>query len=294
MPAKYYIHPASWWEPCADGKVKCRLCPRNCIIGDGRAGYCAVRENRGGKLFSISYGRPVAVHVDPIEKKPLARFMPGTSTFSFGTFGCNLGCLFCQNDSLSRGKYEEPGNYEFVKPERIIELAQSCKADSISFTYNEPTVFAEYAIDVARLAAAANLPRALVSNGYITREAANDLYPMIDAANIDMKGFSEDFYREMTSSRLQPTLDAIKLLYALGKHIEITTLIIPEKNDSAEMLNNWLDWVEQNLDKTVPLHFSAYHPCYKYAAPPTPRETLLAIRRQAQSRGFNEVFLGNI
>lgn len=294
MPEQYYLHPASWWEPCADGKVKCRLCPHNCIVGDGRTGYCAVRENRGGKLFSVSYGRPVAVHVDPIEKKPLARFMPGTSTFSFGTFGCNLGCLFCQNDSLSRGRYEEPGNYEFVKPERIIELAKGCKSDSISFTYNEPTVFAEYAIDVARLAIDAGLPRVLVSNGYITREAADDLYPLIDAANIDMKGFSEDFYREMTSSHLQPALDAIKLLYTLGKHIEITTLIIPEKNDSIEMLNNWLDWVEQNLDKTVPLHFSAYHPCYKYTAPPTPRETLLAIRRQAQARGFNEVFLGNI
>lgn len=294
MPEQYYLHPASWWEPCADGKVKCRLCPHNCVIGDGRAGYCAVRENRGGKLFSISYGRPVAVHVDPIEKKPLARFMPGTSTFSFGTFGCNLGCLFCQNDSLSRGRYEDPGNYEFVKPERIVELAQGCKADSISFTYNEPAVFAEYAIDVARLAAAAGLPRVLVSNGYITREAANDLYPLINAANIDMKGFSEDFYREMTGSSLQSALDSIKLLYTLDKHLEITTLIIPEKNDSIEMLNNWLDWVEQNLDKTVPLHFSAYHPCYKYTAPPTPRETLLAIRRQAQSRGFSEVFLGNI
>ena len=294
MSEEYYIHPASWWEPSADGKVKCRLCPHNCVISNGHTGYCAVRENRGGQLFSIAYGRPVAVHVDPIEKKPLARFMPGTSTFSFGTFGCNLGCLFCQNDSLSRGRYESPGNYDFVKPERIVELAQGYNSDSISFTYNEPTVFAEYAIDVARLARDAGLPRVLVSNGYITREAANDFYPLIDAANIDMKGFSEDFYREMTSSHLQPALDSIKLLYTLGKHLEITTLIIPEKNDSIEMLNNWLDWVEQNLDKTVPLHFSAYHPCYKYFAPPTPRETLLAIRRQAQARGFSEVFLGNI
>ncbi|MHB9139788.1 MAG: AmmeMemoRadiSam system radical SAM enzyme [Victivallaceae bacterium] len=294
MAENYYIHPASWWEPCAGNKVKCRLCPRNCVIGEGHAGYCGVRENRGGKLFSISYGRPVAVHVDPIEKKPLARFMPRTSTFSFGTFGCNLGCLFCQNDSLSRGAYEFPGNYEFVKPEQIVELAQRTKSDSISFTYNEPTVFAEYAIDIAKLAKAAGLPRVLVSNGYITREAAEDFYPLIDAANIDMKGFSEEFYREMTYSTLQPVLDSIKYLYSLGKHIEITTLVIPGKNDSMEMLNAWLDWVEQNLDKTVPLHFSAYHPCYKYTAPPTPRETLLAIRRQALSRGFEQVFLGNI
>ena len=294
MAENYYIHPASWWEPCAENKVKCRLCPRNCLIGDGHAGYCGVRENRGGKLFSISYGRPVALHVDPIEKKPLARFMPRTSTFSFGTFGCNLGCLFCQNDSLSRGRYESPGNYEFVKPEQIIELARRTKSDSISFTYNEPTVFAEYAIDVAKLARDAGLPRVLVSNGYITREAAEDFYPLIDAANIDMKGFSEEFYHEMTHSRLQPVLDSIKYFYSLGKHIEITTLVIPDKNDSMEMLNAWLDWVEQNLDKTVSLHFSAYHPCCEYTAPPTPRETLLAFRRQVQARGFEQVFLGNI
>jgi pyruvate formate lyase activating enzyme len=174
-------------------------------------------------------------------------------------------------------------------------LTISSKCRSVAFTYNEPTVFAEYAIDIAKLAHKNDLKTVLVSNGYITKRAAEDLYPLIDAANIDMKGFSNEFYTSMTDSKLEPVLNAIKYLYDLGKHIEITNLVIPGKNDSDEMIDSWLDWVESELDKKVPLHFSAFFPAYKYnSSPPTPPDTLYRIKAHAQSRGFTAVYLGNI
>ncbi|QSH41163.1 AmmeMemoRadiSam system radical SAM enzyme [Lentisphaerota bacterium ZTH] len=289
-------HPAQWWERTGDNdKVKCLLCPRGCVIAPEKIGFCGVRKNIDGDLYTLAYGRPVALNVDPIEKKPLAEFMPGTTTFSLGTFGCNLNCSFCQNDSLSRGSYSEAEFEHYVSPEDIIELAQRHKCDSVAFTYNEPTVFAEYAIDIARLAHENNLKTVLVTNGYITPEAACDLYPLIDAANIDMKGFTPEFYASMTGSELAPVLHAIKYFYELKKHLEITNLIIPERNDSDEMINNWLDWVETHLDKSTPLHFSAFHPAFNLLdVPPTSPETLYRIRDIAGKRGFRSVYLGNI
>ena len=286
-------HAALWWRAADNGKIKCFLCPRGCDIADGECGFCMVRKNIDGKLYSLSYGHPVALNVDPIEKKPFAEFMPGSRTFSLGTFGCNLNCVFCQNDSLSRGAYT--GNERNLSPQDIINLAFHHKCESVAFTYNEPTVFAEYAIDIAKLAHEKGLKTVLVSNGYITPAAAGDLYPHIDAANIDMKGFSEDFYVSMTDSHLSPVLNAIKKLYELGKHIEVTNLVIPGKNDSINLIDAWLDWVEDNLDKEVPLHFSAFFPAYKYnSSPRTPPETLRAIKKHANERGFFSIYLGNI
>ncbi len=287
------LQPALWWQSFGESDVRCLLCPRNCVIKSGFCGFCAVRENKDGALFSLSYGRPVSVHIDPIEKKPLARFMSGSKTYSLGTFGCNLNCSFCQNDSLSRGSYRPDDLLNFVPPEYIVQSAIKYKADSISFTYNEPTVFAEYAIDIAKLAKSAGLPLVLVSNGYIESNPASQLYPLIDAANIDMKGFSESFYQNMTSSRLKNVLESIKHLYSLGKHLEITTLIIPGENDKIEELDQWLDWVEFNLDKRVPLHFSAYHPAYRCSIPATPVPILLKLKHHAEARGFT-AFTGNI
>jgi len=291
----WYQHPARWQQPAEDGKVDCLLCPRNCRIGPGRSGYCGVRINRDGMLFSIAYGYPVSVANDPIEKKPLAEFMPGTRTFSLGTFGCNLGCSFCQNHELSTGRYQEAMRIPYAEPERIVMLARQQRCASVAFTYNEPTIFAEYVIDTAQLAHRDRLATVLVSNGYITREAAADLYPHIDAANIDMKGFSEDFYREMCGASLPPVLDSMKYFYQLGKHLEITNLVIPGKNDDPAMVNAFLDWMEKELSKEVPIHFSAYHPDHKYHdSPPTGAETLLTIRKIANDRGFQHVYLGNI
>jgi pyruvate formate lyase activating enzyme len=295
MGSQQYIHPAKWWGKLEDGRIKCLLCPRGCVISENSLGFCAVRKNVEGKLYSLAYGRPVALQVDPIEKKPLAEFMPRTTTFSLGTFGCNLNCSFCQNSSLSRGSYGPAEMARYVHPEEIVQMALKYRCKSVAFTYNEPAIFAEYAIDIAKLAHDNSLATVLVSNGYITRQAAKDLYPHIDAANIDMKGFSEEFYTTMTGSHLQPVLDAIKLIYDLGKHVEITNLVIPGKNDSMEMIDLWLDWVEENLDTAVPLHFSAFFPAYKYHdSPPTPRETLFGIRKHAHERGFKSVYLGNI
>ncbi|MDD5728021.1 MAG: AmmeMemoRadiSam system radical SAM enzyme [Victivallales bacterium] len=286
---------ACWWETADNNKVKCRLCPRNCVIAPGRSGFCAVRKNIDGKLYSLSYGKPVALNIDPIEKKPLAEFLPGTKTFSIGTFGCNLDCAFCQNSSLSRGVYSGSCYEQYLAPEEIVRLALENRCRSVAFTYNEPTVFAEYAIDIALPAHENDLQTVLVSNGYISDEAADELYPVIDAANIDMKGFSEDFYHTMTNSQLKPVLAAIEKLYRLGKHIELTNLVIPGSNDSMAMIDAFLDWVENTLDKKVPLHFSAFFPAHRYhQSPRTPRETLYKIKAHVQSRNFPSVYLGNI
>lgn len=289
------LHLARWWKSSTDLKVQCYLCPRACRIADGEIGFCGVRKNISGKLYSLSYGMPVALNIDPIEKKPLAEFMPGTKTFSIGTFGCNLNCSFCQNASLARGTYTGASYERYLSPEQIIELTLKNNCRSVAFTYNEPTIFAEYAIDIAQLAHAKDLKTVLVSNGYITPRAAKDLYPHIDAANIDMKGFSEEFYRSMTDSQLKPVLAAIKTFYDLGKHIELTNLVIPDKNDSMELIDSWLDWVEANLDKQVPLHFSAFFPTHEYhLSPRTPEDTLLQIKEHAADRGFSSVYLGNV
>lgn len=289
-------HQALWWKSIDDEKTQCFLCPRNCLISPGNSGFCGVRGNRNGQLITLAYGTPVALHIDPIEKKPLAEFMPGSKTFSIGTFGCNLNCIFCQNHSLSRGKYSsEYSPHDYYSPESIVDLAEKQKCRSIAFTYNEPTVFAEYAIDIATLAKKSGLATVLVSNGFISLEAAKDLYPLIDAANIDMKGFSEDFYREMTGMSLAPVLEAIEYYYSLGNHLELTNLVIPDKNDDMEMIDAYLDWVKTKLSTDIPLHFSAYHPAYRFNdSPPTDPKLLYRIREHAQKSGFSHIYLGNI
>ncbi len=289
---------ASFWkrEKNSDAVI-CSLCPRCCLINNGKRGFCNVRENRDGVLYSLVYGYPVALQIDPIEKKPFAEFMRGSKTFSIGTFGCNLNCLFCQNYHLSRGSFTEYQRKEtqYFSPELIVELALKHNCKSVAFTYNEPSVWIEYAIDIAEKAKEKGLAVVLVSNGYISLEAAKELYPLIDAANIDMKGFSENFYRNMTNSKLEPVLNSIKYLYSLNKHIELTNLVIPGKNDSEGMILSYLDWVKINLNKQLPLHFSAYHPMYKYKeSPSTSPRILYNIRDLALKRGFENIYLGNI
>ena len=289
---------AKWFKKKDEKKVQCLLCPRNCVISPEKSGYCGIRRNISGELFITAYGRPVGLQVDPIEKKPLSQFMPGSRTFSLGTYGCNLGCLFCQNYHLSRGNYaeEELENIDsYYSPSKIVDLAIQNKCRSIAFTYNEPLIWGEYVIDIAKLAKTRNLATVLVSNAYVSKEAREEILPTIDAANFDMKGFSEEFYTEMTGSHLQPVLDTIEYFHSIGGHLELTNLVIPGKNDSDEMIDGYLEWVADKLDKSVPLHFSAYFPRHKYhESPPTSPETLYAIRDKAEKAGFTSVYLGNI
>ncbi|MDD3155402.1 MAG: AmmeMemoRadiSam system radical SAM enzyme [Victivallaceae bacterium] len=278
-----------------DPTVHCLLCPRRCSIAEGKTGFCRVRRNRGGRLIAVGYAHPVALQVDPIEKKPLAYWKTGSKTFSVGCFGCNLGCLFCQNDSLSRSGYDDSEKASEVTPEQIVTLALKYNCQSISLTYNEPTTFFEYACNLARSARQAGLGTVLVSNGWISPEARSQLYPLIDAANIDIKGFSEDFYHRLCAGTLAPVLESCRFFAEeLHGHLEITNLVIPGENDSDEMIQALLDWVDETLGKEVPLHFSAYFPAGGFTAKPTPPETLLRIRDKALARGFSRVQLGNL
>ena len=288
---------ARWWTEKENGSVQCQLCPRSCTIAPGNAGYCGVRCNQDGVLVSTAYGLPAALQVDPIEKKPLRHYLPGTRTFSVGTFGCNLGCIFCQNDHLSRGNFSSVRrDWKFYEPEKLVRLAVQHNCRSIAFTYNEPAVWAEYAVETFRLARKSGIGTVLVTNGFISPAAAEDLYPLTDAAKIDVKGFSEAFYQEMCNGSLAPVLAACEYFYRdLQKHLEITNLVIPGKNSSPEMIEALFDWAESRLSRDVPIHFSAYFPAYKYnGSPRTPREMLFDIRSRAVERGFTRVYLGNI
>ena len=289
-----------WWSQSIDNAevLICTLCPCRCMIAPDSTGFCGIRKNIEGKLYLLAYGRPTALHVDPIEKKPLAEFLPGTKTFSIGTYGCNLNCSFCQNYHISRGHYSDSelqsaDNYR--SPEQIVELALKERCQSVAFTYNEPLIWSEYIIDIAKLAKSRGLATVLVSNAYIEMEAAEEILSWIDAANFDMKGFSEEFYSEMTGGCLKNVLDTIEYFYSLGKHLEITNLVIPQKNDSNKMIDNYLQWVMDKLDSSVPLHFSAYSPMYKFKdSLPTPASTLYSIKTKAINAGFTSVYLGNV
>ena len=291
------IKQARWWEKASGGAVICHLCPRRCRIQPGSAGFCAIRRNVGGTLYSDAYGYPIALQLDPIEKKPLAEYLSGTKTFSIGTYGCNLSCSFCQNYHLSRGSYNKKSHNtrKFMSPEDIVNLAVKYNTKSIAFTYNEPLIWSEYLVEIAELAKERGVAAVLVSNGYITESAASEILPFIDAANFDMKGFSEEFYKEMTGGSLSDVLRTIRMYYQLGGHLEITNLVIPGKNDSPELINKFLEWTKEMISTDVPLHFSAYSPSYKYSdSPPTPASTLYRIKKQAEEQGFTSVYLGNI
>ena len=296
MPKKEAEYPARWFEPESGGFVRCTLCPRKCRIPPDSSGYCSVRENRDGRLISLVYGKPAAIQNDPIEKKPLFHFLPGTRTFSLGTFGCNLGCLFCQNSGLSRESGDAAERLSFYPPDVLAEAALMHGCRSIALTYNEPTVWAEYAIDIAKEAKKRGLAVLLVSNGFISHAAAEELYPLIDAANIDVKAFTGEFYRTMCAGSLEPVQEAcVFFKRELKRHLELTQLIIPGKNDAEEDIGRFLDWTADELGLDTPLHFTAYFPAWRYQeSPPTPPALLLRICERARQRGFRFVHPGNI
>jgi pyruvate formate lyase activating enzyme len=295
MAVKDQTHEARWWETMSDGRLHCYLCPRHCHIGEGQHGFCFIRKNEGGRLMQLGYGRPAALAMDPVEKKPLNHFFPGTKILSMGTAGCNMGCFFCQNWDISKAKADQV-NAADLSPENIVTLALRHSAPHLAFTYNEPTIWAEYVIDIAREAHDAGLNTVMVSNGYITRDAFFDVYQHIDAANIDLKAFTENFYSKVTLTHLQPVLDVLRWLrHETNVWFEITNLIIPTKNDEQDEFKRMCDWVLANLGDDVPLHFTAFHPDYKLThIEATPAETLHRARRTAIEMGLKYVYEGNI
>jgi len=289
------VHEARWWETMSDGRLHCYLCPRHCHIGEGQHGFCFIRKNEAGRLLQLGYGRPAAVAMDPVEKKPLNHFFPGTKILSMGTAGCNMGCFFCQNWDISKAKADQV-NAADLSPANVVTLAQRYGAPHLAFTYNEPTIWAEYVIDIAKEAHKAGLNAVMVSNGYITREAFFDVYQHIDAANIDLKAFTENFYSKVTLTHLQPVLDVLRWLrHETNVWFELTNLIIPTKNDEQEEFKQMCDWVLANLGDDVPLHFTAFHPDYKLMhIEATPANTLHRARQTALSMGLKFVYEGNI
>ncbi len=289
------LHEARWWESMPDGRVHCFLCPRHCHIGDGQAGFCFIRVNEGGKLYSLGYASPAALQIDPIEKKPLNHFLPGTRVFSLGTAGCNMGCFFCQNWDISKSKSDQVRSTH-IPPEDIVALAVRYRCPSIAFTYNEPTIWAEYVIDICAAAKEAGIRTVMVTNGYVTREAFHDIYDHIDAANVDLKAFTEEFYGRVTLTHLQPVLDTLTWLkQETNVWFEITNLLIPKLNDDPGELRRLASWIVEHLGPDVPLHFTAFHPDFKLQDKPrTPPETLHAARRIALDAGLHYVYEGNI
>ena len=288
--------PGRYWHEVENGsKIFCDLCPRACVLKPGDRGFCFVRKNVDGQMMLTTYGRSTGFCVDPIEKKPLNHFLPGSSVLSFGTAGCNLGCRFCQNWSISKSREIEKLS-ESATPEEIAQAALRLGCKSVAFTYNDPVIWAEYAIDTAKACHQVGIKAVAVTAGYITPEARPEFYSVMDAANVDLKAFTEHFYEKLTLSKLEPVLDTLKWLkHESNVWFEITNLMIPEENDSPEEIERMCDWIVTNIGDQVPIHFTAFHPDFKLDyRPPTPHETLIRAREQAIKAGIKYAYVGNV
>lgn len=283
---------ALFWKKLRDKKVQCQLCPHFCFIKEGEKGKCHARKNIQGKLISLVYGYPCSLALDPIEKKPLYHFHPGSMTFSIATAGCNLKCLNCQNWQISQADVNEG---QFLTPEEIVMMCWKYNSRIISFTYTEPTIFYEYMIDIAKLAKKQNLLCVMVTNGFINPKPLKELLKYIDAFNVDIKSMKEKFYRENCSARLKPVLETCKQIYKAKKHLEITNLLIPGKNTSDKEIKKLVSWIKKNLDKNIPLHFSAFFPCYKMLKiKETNPKLVIRAAGIARKMGMKNVYMGNI
>ena len=269
--------------------LQCELCPHDCRLKDGATGFCGVRRNQGGTLFSLNYGRVASIALDPIEKKPFYHYHPGELILSVGTVGCNLSCLFCQNWSISK---DVQAPTEAASPQEVVDRAKRFKSFGIAYTYNEPFVWYEFVRETAQLARDSGLENVLVTNGYVRQEPLVELLPWIDAMNIDLKSIRDEFYRKVCCGSVAEVLATIKAS-AAACHVELTNLIVPTLNDSDADLKDLVDWVYENLGEGVPLHFSRYLPCYKMTLPPTPAETLRRAESIAKKK-LKHVYLGNI
>ena len=274
--------------------VRCNVCPRRCYIRPGEVGFCKARENRDGKLYAISYGKLTAANVDPIEKKPLFHFWPGSSSFSISSFGCSFSCPWCQNWSISQVGLKE-SSYQEASPEEVVKLAKRYGCKTISYTYNEPLIWLEYILDTAKLASKEGILNVLVTNGYTTPEALEMLAPYIHAANIDIKAYNSAFYTKYCNARLEDVRQAVKTMFGKGWHIETTLVIIPTLNDNREEIRGLSRWIVENLSPEVPFHISRFHPMYKMMhLNPTPLGSLVEARQIALEEGLKYVYLGNV
>jgi pyruvate formate lyase activating enzyme len=287
--------PTIYWRRLEDGRTECTMCPRFCKLHEGQRGLCFVRGNIGGKIVLLSYGRSSGFCIDPIEKKPLNHFLPGTPVFSFGTAGCNLACKFCQNWDISKSR-EMDSLMDRADPESIALAAKELGCRSVAYTYNDPVIFHEYAIDVARECRKHDIKSVAVSAGYMCAEPRVEFYRYMDAANIDLKAFTEDFYRRICGGHLQPVLETLEYIkHETSVWLEITTLLIPGENDSEAELETLTAWVADKLGPDVPLHFSAFHPDWKMLdKASTPAETLMRAREIALRNGIRYAYVGNV
>ena len=288
-------YPARWWHLLADGRMQCDLCPRDCRLHEGQRGLCFVRMRQGGQMLLTTYGRSSGYCVDPIEKKPLNQFYPGTSVLSFGTAGCNLACKFCQNWDISKSR-DVDSLADAASPGTIARAAQRLGCNSVAFTYNDPVIFAEYAMDVADACHAVGVQTVAVTAGYIHADPRREFFEKIDAANVDLKAFTDEFYVKLTGAHLAPVLDTLKYLKReTGVWLEITTLLIPGKNDGDAEIEAMCAWIARELGPDVPLHFSAFHPDWKMTdIQATPAATLARARRIALGSGLHYVYTGNV
>ena len=284
-----------YWHRIDKDRVQCDLCPRYCKLREGQRGLCFVRGNIDGEIVLTSYGRSSGFAVDPIEKKPLNHFLPGTPVFSFGTAGCNLACKYCQNWDISKSR-EVDTLADAASPEKIAEAAAELGCRSVAYTYNDPVIFHEYAIDTAKACRERGIKSVAVTAGYVCDEPRREFYQYMDAANIDLKGFNEEFYVKLTGGHLQPVLDTLSYLkHETDVWFEITTLLIPGHNDSDEELDAMTSWVVTELGPDVPMHFTAFHPDYKMMdVPPTPPQTLARARDIAMGNGVRYAYTGNV
>lgn len=284
------------WEKIGEGVVRCGLCSHRCKIKQDKFGLCGVRQNRDGSLYTLVYGEAITAHADPIEKKPLYHFLPGSKAYSIAAMGCNFSCSFCQNWQISQtNKRDLPlaRGYEF-KPEDVVKEAKKNHCKSISYTYTEPTVFFEYAHDTAKLAKAEGLYNSFVTNGYMTKEALDIIRPYLDACNVDLKSFNEAFYKDVCKASLGPVLESIKYMKKIGIWVEITTLIVPGVNDSKDEFKNIAGFIA-SVDKDIPWHISRFHPDYKLTnSEATPLETLKKAENIGKNAGLNYIYIGNV
>jgi pyruvate formate lyase activating enzyme len=289
------VFPARWWHALDDGRLQCDVCPRDCRLHDGQQGHCFVRAREGDRLVLTTYGRSSGFCVDPIEKKPLHHFFPGSSVLSFGTAGCNLACKFCQNWDISKSR-EMDTLMDTASPQTIARAAVALGCESVAFTYNDPVIFAEYAMDVADACHAAGVKTVAVTAGYMHDAPRRELYSRMDAANVDLKAFTESFYFRLTGAHLQPVLDTlVYLCRETSVWVELTTLLIPGKNDASEELEAMTRWIGRELGTEVPLHFTAFHPDHKMTnVPATPAATLARARAIALANGLRYVYTGNV
>jgi len=289
-----FVAEAKFYEKLPYKKIKCKLCPRECVIDDRERGYCGVRENRGGTYYTLVHSRVVSAHVDPIEKKPLFHFLPGAPAFSIATAGCNVNCKMCQNWEISQVRPEQVRS-SYVPPPRLAALASQNQCPVIAYTYSEPVIFYEYMVDSADAGHAAGVKSVVITGGYIQQEPLQQLCRRVDAIKVDLKGFSEKFYKEVVNGELKPVLDALVTMRKLGMWTEIVYLVVPTLNDTDEQFKGVARWVRSDLGLDVPVHFTRFHPEYLLKnLPPTPLETLERAKAIADAEGLHYVYVGNV